>query len=136
MSEVLRSARIETLRRQVDAGDDGAVEAFWRGVTAEGTPLIEPLPGDDGHVLVTFVWREGSSSGEPVPLRTVVVLSRFNGFGDFHTHQMQRLPGTNVWHRSYRVRTDVRTTYWLSPNDALLSFCVPATGRSMTCPRP
>jgi enterochelin esterase family protein len=52
----------------------------------------------------------------------VVVLSRFNAFGDFDRHQLQRLPGTNVWHRSYRVRTDVRTTYWLSPSDALLSF--------------
>ena len=83
---------------------------------------MEPIPGDDAHALVTFLWREGSSPDEQEPLRTVMVLSKFNGFGDFHTHQMQRLPGTDVWYRSYRVRTNVGTSYWLSPNDALLAF--------------
>ena len=117
----LPSPRIETLQRRLTADDAGAVEAFWQDVAAEGTPLIEPIPGDEDHALVTFLWREGCSPSEQIPLRTVVVVSLLTG-PDFHNHQMERLAGTDGWYRSYRIRTDVRTSYWLSPSDTLLSF--------------
>jgi enterochelin esterase-like enzyme len=120
----LISPMVVALRRQLE--DDGAavdaVDRFWWEVRERGTPLIEPIPGEDDHVLVTFLWHEERRPSGQTPLHTVVVLSGFNGFGDFHTHQMERLAGTDVWYRSYRVRTDVRTRYWLSPSDALLSF--------------
>jgi hypothetical protein len=114
------STRVATLQRRLDGGDRHAIDDFWQEVAAEGTPLIEPVPGDDEHVLVTFVWREGSSPSEHVPLRTVVVVSLLTG-PDLPNHQLRRLPGTDLWHRSYPVRTDVRTTYGLAPGDAVLS---------------
>src|SRR5437762_1147027 len=49
------SPRIQRLRADVTAGRRGAVEEFWREVTAAGTPLVEP--SDDGHALVTFLLR-------------------------------------------------------------------------------
>lgn len=120
-SEELHSPRIATVQRRLDGGDPGALEAFWREVAVRGTPLIEPIPGDDAHALVTFLWREGRSPDEPAPLRTVVVVSLLTG-PDLPNHQLRQLPGTDLWHRSYRVRTDVRTAYQLAPGDALLAL--------------
>lgn len=34
-----------------------ALDAFWQEVSQQGTPLIEPIAGDDTHSLVTFLWR-------------------------------------------------------------------------------
>ncbi len=118
-SEELLSPRIATLQRRLGVGEPDSLEAFWRQVAAEGTPLIELIPGDDGHALVTFLWRE--EAGAAAPLRTVVVVSLLTG-PDLPAHQLRRLPGTDLWHRSYCVRTDVRTTYWLAPGDAVLSL--------------
>jgi enterochelin esterase family protein len=118
--DALLSPRIAALQRRLERGDRRTLEEFWREVAAVGTPLIELIPGDDGHALVTFLWREGASPSELEPLRTVVVVSLLTG-PDLPTHQLRRLPGSDLWHRSYRVRTDVRTSYWLSPSDALLS---------------
>jgi enterochelin esterase-like enzyme len=116
------SPRLAALQADLAAGDRAALERFWAEVEAQGTPLIEPLlPGDDAHALVTFLWREGRHPGEPAPLRTVVVVSLLTG-PDLPAHRLRRLPGTDLWHRSYRVRTDVRTTYWLEPGDAVLSL--------------
>lgn len=114
------SPRLVALRAALAAADGAALGRFWAEVAAQGTPLVEPLPGDDGHALVTFLWREGRHPGEPVALRTVVVVSLLTG-PDLPNHQLRRLPGTDLWHRSYRVRTDVRTTYRLAPGDALLA---------------
>jgi hypothetical protein len=49
-TEEVRSPRIAALQHRLAAGESGALAAFWREVAAEGTPLIEPLPGDDAHV--------------------------------------------------------------------------------------
>jgi hypothetical protein len=34
-----------------------ALDKFWQEVEQRGTPLIEPIEGDDKNLLVTFLWR-------------------------------------------------------------------------------
>jgi enterochelin esterase family protein len=87
--------------------DDG-LEAFWAEVARSGSPLVEPIPADDSHVLLTFLWRATS------PVRTVAVYGGPAGFG---RGELRRLGSTDVWHRTYRVRKDLRTMYRLAVDD-------------------
>src|SRR5215469_4341292 len=106
------SRRIEELRKEVASAGASTVSAvlddFWRGVEAEGTPLIESIervdeePAEGGETgegayLVTFLYRDGSAER-----RNVVVCSHALGWS-FRRNQMERLPGTDVWFRTYRL---------------------------------
>jgi enterochelin esterase family protein len=109
----LLSQRLATLEAALTAGDRAALAAFWQEVRERGTPLIEPIEGDDAHALITLLWR-GEDATE-----NVVVFGGPAGYDTPRDHQMERLLDTDVWHKSYRVRSDLRTTYLLSPNDPL-----------------
>lgn len=116
-TNTLTSPRLRDLVKELDAGNPTALEQFWQGIALHSAPLIEPLEGDDGHMLVTFLWR---AQGET---RNVVVVSFLTGALNswrYHKNQLAHLPGTDLWYRSYRVPNDTRTTYQLSPNDALI----------------
>lgn len=101
----LRSPRLVQLRdaRHVGAGP-AALARFWQDVTSQGTPLVEPIPGDDRHLLVTFLWRGNEAT------RGVLILGSIA-----QDARMERLPGTDVWYRSYILRRDLRFTYRLAP---------------------
>jgi enterochelin esterase-like enzyme len=108
----LRSPRIEQLRTDLAAGPaDGVLSRFWAEVTLVGTPLIEPA--DDEHRLVTFLWKDRDHAG------TVVVIGGPALWWEIPDNQLDRLPGTDVWYRTYRARADLRGRYVLSPDDCL-----------------
>lgn len=112
--DIPASPRLEALRAALKAeGHDHALAAFWQAVAEEGTPLIEPIPGDPDHSLLTFLWRDDGHT------RNVAVLDGPGG-GDPTKNVMRRLPGTDVWHITYRARNDLRSKYRLAPNDSLL----------------
>lgn len=111
MSHIASSPRIRELRRRVAEGDTAAVEAFWHRLTREGTPLLEELEGDREHVLLTLVWRAEQ------PVRNVVVVPGLECIWDAETNRLERVPGTNLWHRTWKVRRDLRTTYCFSPDE-------------------
>ncbi|MFD3926244.1 enterochelin esterase [Streptomyces sp. NPDC058614] len=85
---------------------DGVGE-FWAGIRRRGTPLVSPDPqGSADHVAVTYLWR-----GTPAT-RAVQVLP--NKLGDPRAPEgnlMERVPGTDVWHWTIRLRHDWRGTY-------------------------
>lgn len=107
------SPRIAALQGELEAGHRGALDAFWHQVSEQGTPLIEAIPGDADHALVTFVWR-----GNPAT-HNVVVIGSFTRW-DYVHNQMSRVRDTDLWSRTYRLHSDTRTTYRLSENDALI----------------
>lgn len=109
------SPRVAALRRELEAGMPGALEAFLRELG--GAPLFEPLPGDEGHVLASFFWR----ADEPVD-NVALILS----LGDWRPedHLLAPLPGGALWSVTRRLPADLRTCYELSPNDSL----APAAG--------
>ncbi len=115
------SPRIAGLYSELMRGNQIAFENFWQELTAQGAPLIEPIQGDDRHRLVTFVWRaSGETRGVAViggPLRFWLPREPF-----VDKHAMTHLLDTDLWHKTYRVRTDARLIYLLSPNEPLLSM--------------
>jgi enterochelin esterase family protein len=111
-AELSLSPRLAALRREWAAGDPGALGAFWAEVETTGAPLVEPVGGDDTHVLVTFLWRAAE------PMQAVAVLSSFGGWDAAApaTH-LTRLGATDVWYRTFRARADHRASYTFSLND-------------------
>jgi enterochelin esterase family protein len=98
MTEV--SPRITRLLRDLSGRGAEVVDEFWQEVTAVGTPLVEAVR--DGSALVTFVWR-----GRAAHTAT--------GWGV--EVDLQRIAGTDLWHGSQRLPTDLRTLYYLRHRD-------------------
>lgn len=113
LKTALVSPRIASLEQALADGDSAALAAFWQEISEHGTPLMEPVEGDNEHSLVTFLWRGGDDT------ENVVVFDGPAGFEKPRDNQMERLLDTDLWHKSYRVRSDLRITYLLSPNDPL-----------------
>jgi enterochelin esterase family protein len=74
--------------------------------------LLEPIEGDDQHLLVTFLW-QGDSATAHVSLK-----SHFT-YGNIRDNPLARLFDTDLWFRTYRLRKDLRTTYAFSANNPL-----------------
>lgn len=110
--EVTSSPRIEKLMQAIEAGDGGVLERFWAAVGEEGTPLVESIVGDVEHCIVTFLWRDDGSAKD-----VLIGATNFTDASVFDASRMERMPGMNLWHRSYRVRADWRSGYRLAPLD-------------------
>jgi len=111
----VRSPRLAALENQLKSGDVAALDNFWREVKRNGTPLVEAIPNDNQHVLVTFLWRGDRET------KNVGLFSDLPGAAEApEKNLLSNLPGTDVWFRSYELRRDARFTYYLSPNDSLI----------------
>lgn len=106
------SPRLMHLQQELEAGNDKALNLFWKEIEERGTPLIEPIEGDKHHSWVTFLWRADDA------LENVIVISQFTG-QHFSDGLMFHLPKTDVWYKTCSTSNDLRTTYSLSPNDPL-----------------
>jgi enterochelin esterase-like enzyme len=107
------SALLTGLQRSLVAGEAGAVDRFWKTVTERTTPIIETLPGDDAHVLATFLWRDSDAS-----VRDVVLQARPNGVDphqDPRSH-LRRLQDTDVWFASFHLPVDAEFIYQFALN--------------------
>ena len=110
------SPTISALQHAVGKRTPGAEAAFWARVEREGAPIVELIPGDTANVLYTFVWR-GDSATRHVALINAAVASQVPAEA-----LLARVPGTDVWYRSYHSRADARFVYELSPNDDLIPW--------------
>jgi enterochelin esterase-like enzyme len=113
-----QSPRIASLQAEIESGNSSALDTFWREIGEQGTPLIEPVEGDDRHSWVTFLWRATE------PTQNVVVISALSGSNTYNLKSflMVNIKGTDVWYKTYRARNDLRTTYRLSVNDPLVPW--------------
>ncbi|KOT78256.1 esterase [Streptomyces rimosus subsp. pseudoverticillatus] len=115
-AETAKSPRLIRLAAELaEAGSPRAHAAelarFWAETAATGTPLVEPLDGDPEHRAVTFLWR-----GDPATRQVLVLVNRLMDRTDLTTSLMRHLPGTDVWHLTYRLRTDHRGSYRIAPD--------------------
>src|SRR6202453_1795351 len=108
------SPRMEALRKQAASGN-ADIKAFWKQVTAEGTPLAESIEKDPQHQLVTFLWRGTSETRNVFPNGSFKIGGRYPL--DYVFHQ---IPLTDVWYLTVRLPTGARFTYGLSENDPLV----------------
>lgn len=56
------SPRLAQLQQDIEAGNEHALHDFWEEVANQGAPLIELIPNDPLHSLVTFLWRDSSDT--------------------------------------------------------------------------
>jgi enterochelin esterase family protein len=113
------SPRISKLRKDLEIGNRSAVQQFWDETAKSGTPLVESIPGDGQHSLVTFLWRADAGT------HNVAVVGGING-AEPARNQMVQLTGSDLWYITYEVRNDARFAYALSPNDSLKALLDPA----------
>jgi enterochelin esterase-like enzyme len=104
------SPRINALRAEVEAGKRGSIDSFWKEVEKEGAPIIEPLPGDDKNMLVTFLWR-----GSPDTRNVFVARLPYAG-GAPDDYFMQHIGNTSVWYKTVATDSKTRFEYSLAPN--------------------
>lgn len=123
------SPRITGLREQIKRGNPAALPQFWAEMKKNGTPLIEPIPGDERHLLVTFLWKAEDNT------RNVAVVGAING-AEPAKNQMVHLADSDVWYLSYVIRNDARFAYALAPNDSLVPLLDPARGPMAFKPDP
>ena len=77
--------------------------------------FVRQIEGDADYSWVTFLWRAEKE------IENIIVLSQLDGsFFHVANKTLTRMPETNLWYKTYRVRNDVRTTYRFSPNDSLV----------------
>jgi len=108
-----QSPAIQALSQEVAAGHLTAVDDFWSQIAQQHTPLIETDSGD--YSLVTFLWR-GDQQTKNVVVVTPLALINFSDA------ILQKLPGTDVWYKTYRMRNDARMSYRFAVNDSLVPF--------------
>ena len=99
------SPQLEGVQNRVLAGDNTAVDAFWNQVTREGAPLIEPDVAGSDLLLVTFVYR-GTETTRNVAIGGFIVgwepEERF-----IKDQAMARLGDTNIWYKTFKVRSEI-----------------------------
>ncbi|WP_290684650.1 MULTISPECIES: enterochelin esterase [unclassified Haematobacter] len=94
------SPRIAAMAESLSRGED--TEAFWREVGASGTPLVEDAA--EGEAILTFLWRAASRN-----------VRLFGGPSNDH-EWLERLDGSDIWFKSFRVPDSARLSYKLAPD--------------------
>jgi enterochelin esterase family protein len=112
-AEPYQSPRLDSLRTALKSGQANALGTFWERAAHDGTPLAEPIAGDDDYLLVTFLWR--------ATFETYNVVVLWSPFTEEHPddYQMARIADSDVWYKTLRIRKGARFLYQLSPNETL-----------------
>lgn len=104
------SPRIQKLDEKLKIDKYKAVEEFWDEVRENGSPIIEKIEGDDKNYLVTVVWKECE------PVDRMAVFGEMFGMDSENT-QLEKLEGTDLWHRTWKVRGDAQSLYMFIVNE-------------------
>ena len=99
------SPRLATLQAQLTSGNRNALDRFWKEITQTGTPIVEPVEGSSGDVLVTMLWRAGEETKNVFVFR----------LGDV-SKPMTRLLDTNLWYKTFRLPKGARFIYQFAAN--------------------
>jgi enterochelin esterase family protein len=105
LSDQLSSPRLLALRDRLTSGDRTALDKFWKEISEQGAPIIEPAADSDHDMLVTMLWR---ARGET----TNVFVFRL---GDV-SKPMARLLDTDLWYKTFRLQKGARFIYQLATN--------------------
>jgi enterochelin esterase family protein len=116
-TDAVGAAAVDTAAGGTAAADAArVVDAFWARVDRDGAPLVEPVPGAPGERIVTFLWRDRHGTGPGT--RGVLLLANKLTDPTVPEHSaLERVEGTDVWHRAFRLASSWRGTYALAPDD-------------------
>lgn len=98
----LASQTINRLIHQLNETDnpESLIQGFWETVEQKGTPLIEII--DDEQAVVTYLVKGAK--------RKVVIL----GAPASGKHEMENIPQTDIWYKSFIAPRDTRVSYRLA----------------------
>lgn len=82
---------------------------FWESVRRTGTPLVGEADAE-GRRTVTFLWRGGDELAD-----VLLVANKVADADSYDHNRMERIPGTDVRHLTYRMRGDWRASYTVAP---------------------
>ena len=105
LNDEILSPRLLALRDRLTSGDRTALDKFWKEISEQGAPIIEPVAGSDGDVLVTMLWRAREET------RNVFVFR----LGDV-SKPMARLLDTDLWYKTFRLQKGARFSYQFATN--------------------
>ncbi|MDF2520175.1 MAG: enterochelin esterase [Clostridia bacterium] len=98
------SPKIKGLMEAISAGDCKAIDGFWKAVEENGTPIVEEIPGDSEHVLVTVVWKDAGD------IETIAVFGEMFGMNT-DEEKLEKLLDTNLWYKTYKLPANGRSLY-------------------------
>ena len=98
------SPRLLALRDRLTSGDRTALDKFWKEISEQGAPMIEPAQGSDSDMLVTMLWRGTQETKNVFVFR----------LGDV-SKPMTRLLDTDLWYKTFRLQKGAR--FYLSIRD-------------------
>lgn len=104
------SPRIQGLCKELKIDRGTALKNFWNEVSTNGAPIIEKIENDDENYLVTLVWRECE------PIDKISVIGEIFGF-DSSKAELEKLQGTDLWYRTWKVRGNVKSLYMFVVNE-------------------
>jgi enterochelin esterase-like enzyme len=106
--ENLDSPRLAALAKDIRAGKQDALTAFWEEMKGKA-PLIEPVSGNDKMRWVSFIWRGDAA------MQRMGMVGGLPG-GDLLIKPLVRLGATDLWYRTERLPVDARFIYMFMHN--------------------
>jgi len=99
------SPRLLGLRDRLISGDRTALDKFWKEISEQGAPIIEPAEDSDHELLVTMLWRGSEETKNVFVFR----------LGDV-SKPMTRLLDTDLWYKTFRLQKGARFIYQFATN--------------------
>jgi len=110
----LTSFTILELKNEIAKDNKSALKNFWLKIEKTGTPLIEPIEGDNNHKLVTFIVQADNDT------KNAVVICSLADQDDILSNNIcERIENTDILYRSFVVLNGTRTVYTISKNNSL-----------------
>ena len=113
MQKSIISPRLVQLQQDLEAGNTWALDDFWQEIVTSGTPLIEACSDDKALAFVTFLWKDKGDT------QKIIIFNGPTPWRNPTDNQLVRFLNTNLWYKTYIVRSDMRTIYYFSHNDPL-----------------
>ncbi|MEO7963919.1 MAG: alpha/beta hydrolase-fold protein [Gemmatimonadaceae bacterium] len=108
-----------TLKRLLEIAqpnDSLSIKTFWDSVGKRGTPFVDSVHGDSAHIVASFVYRSAT-------INNVILENGVMGW-NYILNQLERVPGTDIWHISALLPADIRLGYVFRENDDLIPWGV------------
>lgn len=109
-NENIISPRIQSLCNELKVDRVKAINRFWNDISKNGSPIIEKIENDIENYLVTLVWRENE------PIDKIAVFGEMFGMNNDNA-QLEKLHGTDLWYRTWKVRGDSKSLYMFIVNE-------------------
>ncbi|MFX0037334.1 MAG: alpha/beta hydrolase [Candidatus Hermodarchaeota archaeon] len=116
-SQIL-SPMILKLREEIKIDKKTTISKFWKKIEEIGTPIFEDIEGDNKYNLITFVFREDEEV-ENIVCYIRIYLQNMFLTQDIKECILERIIGTNIYFKSYKILKGIRATYILSKNNPL-----------------